>query len=144
MASSFGRTAQLELRYSVLTLAAVAMIYVLSSIPDLGASERDPLLGLAWNLSHVPAFGVLALLLLHAISRTTRAASWDRYGLAFLGSAAYAAVDEWHQSFVPGRHASVIDFLLDLVGIGGMLLMLRLSASATRAVGTMPHPVTRP
>jgi VanZ family protein len=87
MSSSFTLIGQLELRYRILTPAAVATIYVLSSVP---------------------------------------------------------AVDEWHQSFVPGRHASLVDFLLDIVGIGGMLLMVRLSASAAREVGTMSQPVTRP
>jgi VanZ family protein len=28
----------------------------------------------------------------------------------------YAASDEWHQSFVPGRHADVLDLIADAVG----------------------------
>jgi VanZ family protein len=135
---------QFEWQYGLLTMAAVAAIYVLSSVPELGAAEQDPLVGLASNLSHIPAFGVLAFLLLKAISGT-RQPSWERCGLALLGSGAYAVVDEWHQSFVPGRHMSVGDFLLDLVGIGSVLLILHLRASATREVSTAPpQPVARP
>jgi VanZ family protein len=143
MPSSGTSAAQLELRYSVLTVAAVVAIFLLSSMPGLSAPEREPLLALAWNLAHVPAFAALAFLLLKAISGTVPP-SWDRYILAFFGSVAYAAFDEWHQSFVPLRIPSIGDFLLDIVGIGGVLLVLRLSASWTREVRAMPQPVTRP
>jgi VanZ family protein len=135
VASPIGNQLQLELRYSLFTLSAAVAIYVLSSIPDLGPAQRDPVLVLASNLSHTPTFGVLAFLLLKTISGT-RQVSWEACGLALLGCALYAGVDEWHQSFVPGRHSSVGDFLLDLAGIGGMLLVLRLRASSTRAVVT--------
>ncbi len=37
--------------------------------------------------------------------------------VAILISIAYAASDEWHQSFVPGRSACIEDVLLDSVGI---------------------------
>jgi VanZ family protein len=135
-------TDQIELRYSLLTLAAVAVIYVLSSMPDLSA-ERDPLLQLSWNLAHIPAFGTLAFLMLKAIPGTERA-SWERCVAALLGSAAYAVADEWHQSFVPGRYASVGDFLLDLAGIAGTLLIVRLTGFGMRdADRTSPQRMTR-
>jgi len=142
MKASSSLTDQLELRYSFLTLAAIAVIYLLSSMPDLSA-EGDPLLQLAWNLAHIPAFGTLAFLLLKAISGTERA-SWERCGVALLGSAAYAVADEWHQSFVPGRHASAGDFLLDLAGIAGTLLIVRFTGFGMRDAGTTsPQRMTR-
>lgn len=140
--SPMGNQPPLELRYSLLTLSAAVAIYVLSSLPDLGAARREPLVVLASNLSHTPTFGVLAFLLLKTISGT-RPVSWEACGLALLGCGLYAAVDEWHQSFVPGRHSSVGDFLLDLAGIGGMLLILRLRASATRALVTASQRAAR-
>jgi VanZ family protein len=36
--------------------------------------------------------------------------------LAMLGTAAIAAVDEWHQSFLPNRSSSIWDVLLDCTG----------------------------
>lgn len=30
---------------------------------------------------------------------------------------AYAAVDEWHQSFVPGRESDPMDWLADVIGV---------------------------
>jgi len=35
---------------------------------------------------------------------------------AWAGSVAYAASDEWHQSFVPGRSAEVNDWYADAIG----------------------------
>ncbi len=38
----------------------------------------------------------------------------------------YAASDEFHQMFVPGRHADLVDWLYDLIGISaGTFLYLR-------------------
>ena len=53
-----------------------------------------------------------------------------RCGLISFGlSVLYAASDELHQYFVPGRHASVLDVLLDSVGVlCGVLVMLGLAA----------------
>ena len=88
----------------VATLAAVAwmaLIYFLSSGP------RD-LLPSGWpfqtlnNAAHGPVYGVLALL----ASRVAK----PRAGAAWIGLAVavvYGATDEWHQSLVPGRSASV-------------------------------------
>jgi VanZ family protein len=130
-------------RYGLLTVAVVASIYVLSSVPELGTADEDALAALVSNLSHIPAFGILAFLLLKTISGG-RPPSWERYGVALLGSAAYAVMDEWHQSLVPGRHSSAGDFFLDLAGICGVLLFLCLKGSATREVGAAPpQPVTR-
>ena len=36
--------------------------------------------------------------------------------LALLLAVAFAASDEYHQSFVPGRHGTVVDVLIDSVG----------------------------
>ncbi len=40
-----------------------------------------------------------------------------RYGIAFVVSALYAATDEWHQSFVPGRSGNMRDVLIDASGV---------------------------
>jgi VanZ family protein len=34
-----------------------------------------------------------------------------------LGGAGFAALDEFHQKFVPGRHASIFDWVADLCGM---------------------------
>ena len=102
------------------------LIFALSSIPDLGTG-----LG-TWDLvlrkvAHAAEFAVLGLLLLRALGREVAALT--------LGIA-YAASDELHQHFVPGRQGSVLDVLLDSVGVavgvyaGRKLLRFRLESGA--------------
>ena len=73
-------------------------------------------------------YAILALLILRAIKLSLRPAarrwSWPRAGVALLIAAAYAATDEWHQSFVPSRTADLKDVLIDSSGalIGVMLM----------------------
>jgi VanZ family protein len=55
--------------------------------------------------SHIIVYGLLALSYLHAMPK-------KNYFLAWLLAILYAATDEFHQSFVPGRHPSVIDVLV--------------------------------
>lgn len=48
------------------------------------------------------------------------------HGLLILIGTAYGFLDEWHQSFVPGRHPSAGDLLADAVGVtGGYLATAR-------------------
>ena len=63
----------------------------------------------------------------HFTEYATLAALWSWALLPILGprgllaaaviSALYAASDEWHQSFVPGRDSDPKDFLIDCIGI---------------------------
>jgi VanZ family protein len=88
-------------------VAWAGVIFVLSSIPDLGTD-----LG-TWDLvlrkiAHAAEFAVLGLLLLRALGRE---------GLALALGIAYAASDELHQHFVPGRQGAPVDVLIDAVGV---------------------------
>lgn len=63
--------------------------------------------------AHVAEYAILAGLWFRALRRGLNlappAAAWS----ALLISAGWAALDEWHQAFVPSRTASVTDALLD-------------------------------
>jgi hypothetical protein len=88
-------------------LAWAALIFALSSVPDLGTG-----LG-GWDLvlrkiAHAAEFAVLGALLARAT---------DRAGLALLLGVLYAVSDEVHQSFVPGRLGSPLDVAIDAVGV---------------------------
>jgi VanZ family protein len=88
-------------------VAWAALIFGLSSIPDLGTG-----LG-GWDVAlrkaaHAAEFGVLAALLVRALRNT-----WWAIAVGI----AYALSDEIHQSFVPGRQGAPLDFAIDSVGV---------------------------
>jgi len=56
---------------------------------------------------HVIGYGLLALSYLHFFNYDKK-----RYWLAWLLAVLFSATDEFHQSFVPGRHPSIIDVLV--------------------------------
>jgi VanZ family protein len=67
---------------------------------------------------HSLVFGGLALLLLRAWA----SGRWAKVTLRASGQVAvvaiaYGAIDEWHQWFVPGRHADLLDLVADALGI---------------------------
>lgn len=69
------------------------------------------------KLGHWTEYFVLAVLLLRALTVERSAASMRRQtAISILGAMLFALSDEWHQSFVPGREASLADVTLDSFG----------------------------
>jgi VanZ family protein len=83
-----------------------ALIFALSSIPSLGTGlgTWDTILR---KCAHVTEYAVLAFLLRRALSTP-----W-----AFAAAVGYAVTDEFHQTFVRGRHGAPRDVLIDSIGI---------------------------
>jgi len=99
-------------------LALMAAIFYLSAQHNL-----DSGLGI-WDtigrkLVHMGEFGLLWIL-------WWRAFGYRLPALAVAITLAYAASDEWHQSYVNGRHGSPWDFAIDAAGVGlaGLLVVL--------------------
>jgi VanZ family protein len=96
---------------SLAPLALMGAIFYLSSQP------ADP--DQAWwtvvirKLGHVGGYAVLAALWTWALAGTVR----QPLLVAAAISLAYAASDEYHQSFVDTRHGSPVDVALDGLGI---------------------------
>ncbi|MFO0704583.1 MAG: VanZ family protein [Candidatus Andersenbacteria bacterium] len=91
-----------------------AVIWMFSSIPDLRSGfEQDFILR---KLAHGLEFAVLVILIFRALPVPLRS-RWQRYGLAALLAVAYAAVDEIHQGYVPGREPAVRDVAIDALGV---------------------------
>jgi VanZ family protein len=73
--------------------------------------------------AHVAEYAVLGALLVFALLATLEVApaAW----IALAACWVYAASDEWHQAFVPGRVCDPLDWTLDAVGAGiGIALAL--------------------
>lgn len=63
---------------------------------------------------HISIFFLFALFLSISLSKGK---SWNLIPMAIILAIFYAMSDEFHQMFVPGRHASINDLLLDSLGI---------------------------
>ena len=112
------------LRLWLPVVAWAALIFGLSSVPDLGTGLGTWDLVLR-KLAHAGEYAVLGALLLRAV-RSAPA--------ALVLGVLYAVSDELHQTFVPGRRGSAVDVLIDAVGVAaGVLLWRRLRAQARRA-----------
>lgn len=116
--------------YGLATLAYMAGITLLSSVPRQDAG-RHVILEVGLNLGHIPLFAGLTFLLVKAVAPRRRGLSTASCVWIALLLSAFAALDEWHQAFVPGRSSSPLDLLLDVMGIGAVLLFFRLSALAS-------------
>ncbi len=102
-------------------LLATLVIVAVSSIPagtmgGTGSTSEQ----VASNLLHIPAFAVLTFLWIKALrlDQTGRRAG-GRKAMVWLLMAltCFAALSEFQQSFVLGRFASFMDFVLNLIGI---------------------------
>jgi VanZ family protein len=116
----------------------MGLIFVMSAQPDSGEQSSwllDVLLGpfagrLAPEVYQALHLGLRKVA--HFLEYAVLALLWSwtlgvapvRLGVAWLLSTLYAASDEWHQSFVPGRGPAVGDVLVDSAGAFAMMTLL--------------------
>lgn len=108
-------------------VAWAGLIFFLSAQPD----ETLEKLGLQGQLlsigGHLVVYFVLMVLLVLALRNSTNLAPNRVYIVAFLIIALYGLSDEYHQSFVPGRKATIDDWIVDLIGAAiAWVILLRL------------------
>ncbi len=103
-----------------LLLAAVAAAVWLQS--DRPAIIREPIFPFQDKVFHVIEFAVVGLALSANRDLFGRRHPWIAMAAAGL---AWAGLDEVHQSWVPGRDCSTLDFAADALGLGLALLAVR-------------------
>ena len=91
-------------------VALMGVIFFLSAQPDLnsGLGVWDTI---GRKLVHAASYGLLWWLWYRALGLRNPAA-------AIAITLAYAVSDEYHQTFVEGRHGSPVDVLIDAAGVG--------------------------
>lgn len=89
--------------------------------------------------AHVAVYAVLGALLAWAL----RARTWRAAALTLAIGVGYAATDEIHQSFVPGRVGAVGDVALDAAGVALGVILARAGGYIGRHVRLHRHPHRR-
>jgi VanZ family protein len=115
--------------FSILSLAYISAIFLLadsSVVSDL--SPFNP-----YSLLHIPLYGILTVLLIFSFipiaqlpnNLMTQLPNNLIPRLLIVGTISFivAIADEIHQTYIPGRNASITDVLLDMAGITVVLLL---------------------
>ncbi len=98
-------------------VAVMAAIFVVSSTPGSDLPRFGVLDVIVKKGGHMLGYALLALTFWYGLRFDRR-----RWWLALLLAVLYALTDEFHQSFVPGRHPSWID-VLAFDGIGAAIAL---------------------
>lgn len=112
-------------------LVWMGLIFFLSSRPDLPHAGEPWLEMVLRKGAHIVEYMILGALLGRAIG----GAGWRGVAVAAVLGAAYAASDEWHQTFVPGRKGNLWDVLLDSAAAFAGAWLYRRAARRRQASG---------
>ena len=89
-------------------------------LPGTTPQQFEAIHHLVRKAGHLTEYAVLGLLLVSALRVSSHSQAVKRFAqsaaLAVICSAAFAATDEFHQSFVAERHAQVSDVVIDSIG----------------------------
>ncbi len=90
------------------------------------------------KLAHVFVFFLLTLALFFLLYQYVPSAGLCLF-LSYAGGFVLAVLDEYRQSFVPGRVASAVDVLIDMIGVTLAVCMIMFSLVITSGQGGTPR-----
>ena len=117
-------------------LVWAGVIFAFSATPNLRVAQAADVDFVVRKAGHMFVFGVLAVLVWRALesSAVRHAMVWS-----WVLTVAYAASDEFHQSFTAGRHPSPVDVGIDSFGALLFLVALALWLRGRRARSRAPR-----
>ncbi len=107
----------------VVPVAYMALLLIAASIPDDETLDERHFLWFLllvgptmMNLLHIPAYGLLAFFWRWTLDRYmgARAAAYTAFTLTM----GFGLFQEWYQSMIPGRFASLMDVIFNTIGAG--------------------------
>ena len=126
---SFASTSE----FSAGNTSAILRPLLLWFFPNLSDASLAALHFLTRKAGHFTEYAVLAFLARRAFITSSRAfvqRYWFRLGILII--VIYALLDEFHQSFVPSRTASIYDSAIDVLGGLTVLLVYKILAKNRR------------
>jgi len=99
--------------YILITLLYMIIISYLSLRPVSQGYHGSIPRQAVFNFLHIPAYGLLFYMILRSFS----SAGMRVYLFSFTIAVLFGAINEYLQSFVPGRQASVWDILINIAGV---------------------------
>lgn len=103
-----------------ITIFVALVIFYVSGITFPPSNEVGAP-GVTATLYHMSIFFFFAIFLLLSFPKAAK--NKKIFAILLLIAAAYAGLDELHQSFVPGRMTSMGDFLIDSIGMAFAVLV---------------------
>ncbi len=97
-------------------IAWIALIFGLSSIPDVNPGKVD-LPSWSDKIAHFLEYMVFALLYYRGLSYDRKVRKLLYFLMVLMTGFALAGLDEFYQSYVPGRESDFNDIVADLVGV---------------------------
>jgi VanZ family protein len=128
-----------RLFFGVAAVIWAAGIFWVSSIPSAGLPEN---LGIWTSIGHFMEYLALSVLIFLSVHKPGRI-YWKTAVITLVTASLYGASDEFHQLFVDGRQADVLDWLTDTIGaaagIVSSVIYVRVLGYNYRKVKTMDN-----
>lgn len=104
----------------------MALIFYFSSRESIGITETLIFDFIIFKTLHIIEYAILYFLLYRAFSIIQgKKLKTIHMTYAFLIALIYAVIDELHQTFVPTREGRLRDVFIDMIGIGGMIVIIK-------------------
>jgi VanZ family protein len=114
------------LLYGLPVMAYAGLIFLLSSLPQF-LEEGSPFIGYD-KLCHFIEYYFFGILICRwLLNKKNQSIGRYAFFMTLLIGSCYGVSDEWHQSFIPGRVASIWDVLADAVGVAAAVLTYRIT-----------------
>lgn len=94
----------------------MGLIFFLSHQPNLKSGLEDWLDFILRKIAHITEYGILTFLLIRALNQHNLTIKKTLLISVFL-AVFYAISDEYHQTFIFGRHGTIRDVGIDTIGI---------------------------
>ena len=112
------------LKYWVPAFLMMVAIFAFSSITSVEMPNFGVLDYLLKKGAHAFGYGLLALAYLRGLKGEESEIKSSQLLIAWILATLYSATDEFHQSFIPGRHPAFTDVMIDSLGAAFALFLV--------------------